>query len=199
MPILSVDAPVSDKKAKVNQNKRIPCKYTKEVGNLISQVTLNPWWIAGFVAGEGSFYINKSSSIKAMFSVSQSVTNQHVLWAIFDYFGKIGSVSGETKYSNSKLTISGIKDLINIILPFFDENYIIGNKALDYADFRAVCLMIRDKIHLTAKGRIKCLEIKNRMNSKRDTTQIKNRAMIFNDWDNLIKNLSISAVRVTLN
>ena len=82
-----------------------------------------------------------------MFSISQSVTNQHVLWAIFDYFGKVGGVSGEKNSSSSKLTISGIKDLVNIVLPFFDKYYIVGNKSLDYADFRKVCLMIYNKEH----------------------------------------------------
>jgi len=54
------------------------------------------------MSGDGSFYINKSSSIKGMLTVSQSVTNQQVLWAIWNYYGKIGKVYGEKNPPNSK-------------------------------------------------------------------------------------------------
>ncbi|ORY14354.1 homing endonuclease, partial [Rhizoclosmatium globosum] len=123
--------------------------------------------IAGFVSGDGSFFINKTTSVKGMFSVSQSVTNQHVLWAIWVYFGKVGGVSGEKSSPNSKLVVSGIADLINVIIPFFDKYYILGNKSLDYADFRKVCFLIAKKEHLTEAGKTQCLAIRSGMNSYR--------------------------------
>jgi len=103
----------------------MPIAYTQEMITFVSQVTLNPYWIAGLVAGEGCFMIGISNSksvnvgrqVKPNFQIALTRTNQHLLWAIWEYFGKIGSVcSGGL--TMARLQIGSITDINNIIIPF---------------------------------------------------------------------------------
>ncbi len=56
---------------------------------------------------------------------------------------------------------------LNKIIPFFDENSIIGIKSLDFADFKQVAELIKNKSHLTKSGLEKILSIKAGMNRGR--------------------------------
>jgi hypothetical protein len=47
------------------------------------------------------------------------------------------------------LIVSKISDINEKIIPFFNKYQIAGVKALDYADFRKVAMLIKDKAHLT--------------------------------------------------
>jgi hypothetical protein len=52
--------------------------YTNEMQTLVKQTDLNPWWIAGITAGEGSFMIIHSDfNFTAKFSIVLTTTNQH--------------------------------------------------------------------------------------------------------------------------
>jgi LAGLIDADG endonuclease len=58
-------------------------------------------------------------------------------------------------------------DILNIIIPFFDEYQIKGVKQMDYIDFKKVAEIIKSKNHLTEEGFRKILVIKDNMNLKR--------------------------------
>jgi hypothetical protein len=91
------------------------------------QIDLNPWWIAGIVAGEGSFIISHSDlNFTVKFSITLTTTNQHLIWAIWEYFCRIGGVNSSSS-SMARLQIGGIKDLNNVIIPFFDQYSVLGN------------------------------------------------------------------------
>jgi hypothetical protein len=78
----------------------------------------------------------------------------------------------------ARLQIGGIKDLNNIVIPFFDQYSVLGNKSLDYADFREALALMKSKQHLTQAGLDKCRVLSNRMNTGRDTSLPVNRAML---------------------
>jgi len=61
--------------------------------------------------------------------------------------------------------VSGYKDIINIIIPFFNKYPIHGAKAFDYADFCKIALLIEDKAHLTKEGLDKIRKMKAAMNT----------------------------------
>lgn len=73
---------------------------TPEIQTLLDQAQpVNPHWIAGFTAGEGSFGIQVfddptvklGKRAKINFTISQYLNNIHLLWLIQQYF-KIGGV-----------------------------------------------------------------------------------------------------------
>jgi hypothetical protein len=66
------------------KNKQL--QLTAEMQNRIYKLTLNPYWIAGLTAGEGSFSIGISSNnsyklgsrVKKNFSIGLTSTNQEL-------------------------------------------------------------------------------------------------------------------------
>jgi hypothetical protein len=58
--------------------------------------------------------------------------------------------------NTAKLDIS--KEGIRVIINFFDQYPILGNKALDYAGFREVAIIIERNEHKTKKGLQRCID-----------------------------------------
>lgn len=87
----------------------------------------NPWWIIGFLEGEGCFtYFNRkrttySGLIKLdytfVFEISQKTEDIYLLEAINFYFNNEGKVFTE-KHGISRFRITNINSLQHIILPF---------------------------------------------------------------------------------
>lgn len=156
--------------------------YSSEMQSFVSQVDLNPWWIAGIVAGEGSFIISHSdSNFTVRFSIALTTTNQHLIWAIWEYFGRIGRVSLGSN-DCAQLVISNPRDIINVLIPFFDQYSVLGNKSLDYAGFREVTHLIHSKLHLTESGYQRCLHLYSVQNTGRDFSNPANFSMIINSF-----------------
>ena len=65
--------------------------------------------------------------------------------------------------------ISVYSDIIEKIIPIFEEYPLIGVKKEYYRDFVKVAELIKSKEHLTEEGIKKIEEIKNNMNSNRIT------------------------------
>jgi hypothetical protein len=63
--------------------------------------------------------------------------------------GSVNRGGGDTKASYS---VSGVKDLCQVIIPFFDKYPILGYKAYDFQDFKEVVYLMKDKQHLTQDG-----------------------------------------------
>ncbi|KAF3930962.1 hypothetical protein ABW19_dt0200586 [Dactylella cylindrospora] len=64
--------------------------------------------------------------------------------------------------------VNKFSDLIEIIIPFFEKNSIVGDKLLDFVYFTRVADLIKNKAHLTKSG---LEEIKGiTKNSSRDST-----------------------------
>jgi len=66
------------------------------------------------------------------------------------------------------LTIVSLKDIIKILIPFFDKYHLKGVKQLDYACFRQVALLMEKKLHLTREGLEQIQKIKAEMNKGRN-------------------------------
>jgi hypothetical protein len=65
------------------------------------------------------------------------------------------------------LHITKISVINNIIIPFFDEYYILGYKSLDFLDFKNVSEMVNKKMHLTFEGFKLIEDINLKMNQRR--------------------------------
>lgn len=129
-------------------------------------------WVAGFVSGEGCFSIsivkdlnNKlKESVQLRFLVTQHMRDEQLMINLIKFLGcgKIYPSRNAFDYRVNKLS-----DLIEIIIPFFQKNAIVGDKLLDFVYFTRVAGLVKNKAHLTKSG---LEEIKGiTKNSRRDS------------------------------
>jgi len=128
-------------------------------------------WLRGFTEAEGSFQVVIKKSINKTyislkFSISQHIRDKILIESFIDYLGcgKIYEPLGRNEIYFHIMTFS---DIIEKIIPIFNEYPIIGVKKEDYLDFVKVAELIKSKDHLTKEGIKKIEKIINNMNSKR--------------------------------
>src|SRR6266481_1528612 len=131
----------------------------------------DPNWIAGFVTGEGNFDVritqqstNKiGSRVQLRFRISQHERDIKLMENLIKYLGsgKIYKYSGK---SAVVLTIFKFSDITNIIIPFFEENPLLGVKLFDYLDWCKIAKLMNEDSHLTLEGLDLIREIKSGMN-----------------------------------
>ena len=148
----------------------------------------DPFWVAGFTSGDGSFHLNIKKSdtnisnrVSLRFSINLNIRDAEVLEGLVNYFNTLNlpstgvkiKLNQENKYvykSNNtvSLAITKISELNELIIPFFEIYSVQGLKSLDFADFKKVQRMIVAKEHLTVEGLNRILEIKLNMNKHRE-------------------------------
>lgn len=141
-------------------------------------------WVAGFVSGDGSFFIKYTQTAKTSytglnFGITLHIKDKDLLDDLYSYlesyFPNVNfNVYDQRKnkgvyYSETvvQLKISNFSDICNIIIPFFNQNPVQGLKNLDFTDFKKVANIISTKNHLTSDGLTEIANIRNNMNSRR--------------------------------
>lgn len=132
------------------------------------------FWVAGFISGEGCFFVKTSKSkthklgvsVALAFIVTQNLRDFHLLEELINFFG-CGTVTVTESSSVGTFNVRNLSYIINNIIPFFDEYSILGVKHKDYEDFKEASLLIKEKKHLTQEGLDKIILIKSGMNFKR--------------------------------
>ena len=156
-------------------------------------IKFNPYWISGFVAGEGCFLINSKKGIE--FHLCLTTSDQHILWAIWTYFGKHGKVR-KTHNNTATLKITN-KEGIRVLINFFDKYPILGNKCLDYAAFREIAILKERNQHNTKEGYKRCVELYVNQNTGRNYYNSSQRAKIIKKYAEILdyngQKLSIEA------
>jgi len=137
-------------------------------------ISINPYWIAGFMSGDGCFSIGiyKSSKYKIGYGIIlQIIFSQHSRdEVLFNNIKKVLGCGNIIKYSTKNiilLKVSNFKDIYYKMIPLFNEYKIIGVKSLDYLDFCIVAELINKKDHITKKGLENIRKIKFNMNKSR--------------------------------
>jgi len=131
---------------------------------------LNPYWISGFIEGDGSFFINtklsKSElvlSTSAIMSIGLDIREEPLLIKIKNYFGSIGNV-----YSYNSRRVVEFKifklDNINSIIPHFVNYPLLGLKSYNFSIWKEIVDLINNKAHFTKKGIQKIKSLKNKLN-----------------------------------
>ncbi len=132
-------------------------------------------WIAGFVSGEGCFIIKTSkskthklgTSVTLNFLVFQNIRDAYLLESFSQVFG-CGSFSIKEKTAIGTFAVTNFNNIVDNIIPFFEEYPILGAKAEEFKDFKEASVLIQSKAHLTKEGLDKILLIKSRMNFSRE-------------------------------
>jgi hypothetical protein len=145
-------------------------------GKASFQSRISDDYLAGFVDGEGMFYIGivRSPETKTgwqviyFFKVSQNPSGRGVL----DYFQKrlsCGYVKQNSKTDKTDKSLAfvvrDLPSLRDIIIPFFEGKLHI--KGQTFEKFKRVIELVADKKHLTKEGITKVLEIAYSMNTQK--------------------------------
>jgi hypothetical protein len=145
-------------------------------------------WVAGFVSGDGSFYIKKTKynntyHIGCIFGITLNYKDVEILQGLFTYFNRFFRFKRFTSKTrkipkqfnngvryfkdNVNLSISNFLDLRDIVIPFFDKYPITGVKKKDYEDFKKIHQLVRTKTHTTVQGLNEIIKIQDNINHKR--------------------------------
>ena len=122
---------------------------------------LEPYWVCGFVDGEGCFSVSfhrnpyvrqtRGWQVYPTFQVSQHRDNRLVLEQLAKFFGT-GQVRGKGPNSNVLVyCVFGVGRLYASVVPFF-ERYPLRVKERDFALFAAIVRGLRAKEHLCPEG-----------------------------------------------
>lgn len=151
-----------------------------QIALIIRPVNINPvipnsQWLAGFTSGEGSFFIGiKKSEVRTGFQVYLTFTlTQHsrdgeLMTNISKYLG-CGNIIRRSLEDAVDVRVSKFSDVLEKVIPFFQENLIQGVKLKDFEDFCKVAELIKNKVHLTEDGLKEIRLIKEGTNSGRKT------------------------------
>ena len=143
----------------------------------------DPNWVAGFTSGDGSFQIitspgNTVSSVRLRFAINLNIREKDLIEGLALFFKSYGTklsdsseitisknyyISGET----ISLQFGKFSDIVNIIIPFFEEYGIVGVKSLDFIDFKKAADIVKNKEHLNPEGFNEILKLKSGMNKNR--------------------------------
>ena len=131
---------------------------------------LTPQWVAGFVDGEGTFYvgINENPTMKIgyqvlpEFRIVQHKRDIKLLHGLKKFFG-----CGVVRSNHSdryELRIRKFDALEKKIIPFFEANPLHTQKRFDFFKFKDVIRLMKVNEHLNPSGLIKIIDIASGMN-----------------------------------
>lgn len=132
---------------------------------------LNPNWITGFTDAEGCFtiIISKRNKTKWRISISFEINlhkkDKEILLNIQKFF-QTGHVIDRKEKNISVYRITKIKEIIENIIPHFENYPLITQKYSDYKLWKDVVFMIDNKDHLNENGFKKILNYYNSINRK---------------------------------
>jgi len=140
--------------------------------HVVEAKVIDPSWLAGFTSGEGSFMVRTLNSpgrvmntrVQLEYNLTQHSRDEQLMRKIAEFFG-CGSV-----YLNRNTyvyRVLGFTDIVEKILPLFQQYPVLGVKSQDFKDFMKVVELMKSKKHLTQEGVEQIKEIKAGMNRGR--------------------------------
>jgi hypothetical protein len=128
---------------------------------LIETNTFDPNWLAGFVSGEGCFYITifNSSTTKSgvqvllAFQLTQDIRDADLINSLKSYLdcGRIKTTSRD-KSSWIDLVVTKFSDIEGKIIPLFEKYNLLGVKSQDFDLWCTGAKLFKNKKHLTPQG-----------------------------------------------
>jgi hypothetical protein len=129
-------------------------------------------YISGYVDGEGCFCISFSYrpknikigwEIRPSFAVAQNYDRREVLDLIHKHF-ECGFMRRDYGDKTLKFEVRRIDDLLEKIIPHFEQYPLYSAKHEDFLLFAKICRMIKDEKHLNPKGAKEIIELSFQMN-----------------------------------
>ena len=129
-------------------------------------------YISGYVDGEGCFSISFSKrekflvgwETKPSFSVSQNENRAQILFLMQKQF-KCGFIRRDYSDKTLKYEVRSLDDLIEKIIPHFENFPLLSDKQKDFNYFKKVCFLMQRNLHKEKTGLKKILQLAFEMNS----------------------------------
>lgn len=87
-----------------------------------------------------------------------------LIQSIQDFFGGIGYISKPNNRAMVEFRVSTLNDIINIIIPHFDNYPLITKKSSDYFLFKQIALLMLNKEHNNIEGLKKIISLRASLN-----------------------------------
>ena len=144
-------------------------------------------WIVGFTDGEGCFSVsifrNKTTKsgwqVFPEFVITQGKKSLPALEIFKEYF-ECGIIIQNIRYDNHRenlyrYCVRSVKDLREVIVPFFRKNRLYTAKQKDFQNFAEIVEEIFQKKHLTSAGMQRIARKIEQMNRKKKSTFLESR------------------------
>lgn len=146
--------------------------------------TINPYWLLGFIEGEGSFSV---SAFKNQFKLGQEGFSLPVLLSIERYISDLpklfdyttgspkpkASIAYSEKENYAQLTYSNVDTLFDYILPFLLRlDYFQTRKAIDFKLWAVLLILRKSGIFFLPQGKTLGHILVNSINNRRYTNAI---------------------------
>jgi hypothetical protein len=147
-------------------------------------------WITGFVDGEGCFsihFVKQPDRVRRRgyrtgfqvgheFAVTQGAKSVECLHMIQEFFG-VGQIYLNRRFDNHKehlyrYSVVRRKDLLQIIIPFFQQCPLRTSKQFDFLKFVECMRLIETNGHLTTCGLLEIAKITETMNHCKPRTEM---------------------------
>ncbi|MFY9484219.1 MAG: LAGLIDADG family homing endonuclease [Patescibacteria group bacterium] len=160
----------STKRGLFKRNPKLWAPFGKEQSHLKK---LNPYYVTGFIDGEGSFSVSigKHQTLKRRISVSPEfeielrADDRAILERVMVTIGcgKIYDCSYDRYgwYPHIKYKVTSTKDMEHYLFPFLDRYELQAKKAKSYRLFKKIVMMFRHKEHLSDQGFNKILKLRD--------------------------------------
>lgn len=141
-----------------------------DVGNSGRASRLTPEWIAGFIDGEGCFHvgISRHEDLRSGFQILPELTvvqHQRDLDLLYELRSTMNCGVVRRNHGNRYCwRVRKLKNLTEIIIPFFDKYSLRSKKEVEYLKFRKVVMMMQKGEHLMEDGFQKIVKIASEMN-----------------------------------
>ena len=149
-----------------------------DVGDLSRSSRLNPEWMVGFIDGEGCFHIgiSKHADLRSGYQILPELTVvQHQRDVDLLYELRSTMNCGVVRRNHGDRfcwRVRSLKNLIEIIIPFFDKYPLKSKKAVEFIKFRKVIMMMQDGKHLSKEGFAEITKIASEMNRCQPRTRL---------------------------
>ena len=134
--------------------------------------SIDPWFITGLFDAESSFVVTilknprykTGWNVQARVQIKMHERDRDLMTQIQKFFGGIGYISNPNKNTTVEFRVSTINDIVNVIIPHFDNYPLLTKKYSDYVLFKNIIKLMLEKNHSTLEGIQKIVNIKASMN-----------------------------------
>jgi hypothetical protein len=149
------------------------------------EINITPYWLLGFIEGEGCFSINRQNKFRLDFSLSQSIVDLKLMQSIKTYLENLLGTNGSydnaigifvTEFTNLKhkasvrIETTRVEYLFNIFIPFLDKLTWHTKKQLDFQDWKNIFNLKQQGHQFTPEGLELIEKILSQMNKNRLST-----------------------------
>ena len=128
-------------------------------------------YISGYVDGEGCFSVSFSKrekflvgfETKPSFSVSQNEDRAQILFLMQKVF-KCGFIRRDFSDKTLKYEVRSLEELVNNIIPHFEQYPLLSDKQKDFKFFKQICLLMQKDLHRNKDGLEKIITLAFAMN-----------------------------------